>query len=292
MKNKYLIIIIVILIVVIGVMIFYLIQNDGVNSNSSLNSNGQQDTNTAINTNSNTNSAMQSDVQVTKPVPDETVNSPLTVAGRAKGSWFFEAVFPVQIVDENDKQIGYGNAEAIGDWQTENYVDFTALLTFTKGSATAGFLVLQNANPSGIKSLEKELRIPIKFVASTISEIEIYLGKESEQSDCSTVFAVKRLIDETPQIATAAVNQLLTGPTEAEENDDYNTSISPSARLLSLNITDGKAYADFNQELQNIGGSCRVQMVRAQIENTLKQFDSVQEVFISIDGKTEGILQP
>ncbi|MFA6272312.1 MAG: GerMN domain-containing protein [Patescibacteria group bacterium] len=293
MKKNYLLIIVGILTIIIGVMAFFLMKDNEVNSNNSLNSNQQQNTNTTINTNYNSNSSTQSDIQVTQPLPGETISSPLTVTGSAKGNWFFEAVFPIQIVDEDNNQIGFGNAEAIGDWQTENFVNFTAQLTFTKSTVTSGFIVLQNANPSGLKELEKELRIPISFNDSTQSEVEIFLGKESnQQTDCSAVFAVKRSINNTPQIATAAINQLLAGPTNDEKTNGFTTNISSPARLISLNINNGTAYADFSAELNNVSGSCAVQMVRSQIENTLKQFSTVQGVIISVNGETEGILQP
>jgi len=41
-----------------------------------------------------------------------------------------------------------------------------------------------------------------------------------------------------------------------------------------------------------VGGSCRVSAIRAQIIETLKQFSTVKNVVISINGRTEDILQP
>ncbi|PIP22172.1 MAG: hypothetical protein COX38_02115, partial [Candidatus Nealsonbacteria bacterium CG23_combo_of_CG06-09_8_20_14_all_39_25] len=41
-----------------------------------------------------------------------------------------------------------------------------------------------------------------------------------------------------------------------------------------------------------VGGSCKVSAIRAQITQTLKQFPTVDEVVISINGRTEDILQP
>jgi spore germination protein GerM len=40
------------------------------------------------------------------------------------------------------------------------------------------------------------------------------------------------------------------------------------------------------------GGSARVDMIRQQITQTLKQFPTVNEVRIAIEGETEGVLQP
>ncbi len=64
-------------------------------------------------------------------------------------------------------------------------------------------------------------------------------------------------------------------------------------RLLKLTITDGVALANFSAELNAYGGgSARVSLIRNQIEATLRQFPSVREVVIAINGQTEGILQP
>lgn len=50
---------------------------------------------------------------------------------------------------------------------------------------------------------------------------------------------------------------------------------------------------DFDERLEfQVGGSCRVAAISAQIRETLKQFPQVKEVIISINGRTEDILQP
>lgn len=71
---------------------------------------------------------------------------------------------------------------------------------------------------------------------------------------------------------------------------------SPSlrpAQLQSLEIEDGVAQVDFSQDLdEGVAGSARVMALREQIKKTLLQFETVDEVVISVDGQTEGILQP
>lgn|SRR3989338_3611648 len=49
------------------------------------------------------------------PRPNEKIFSPLTVSGRAKGTWFFEASFPVKLVDEFGNLISQGLAWAKND---------------------------------------------------------------------------------------------------------------------------------------------------------------------------------
>ena len=97
----------------------------------------------------------------------------------------------------------------------------------------------------------------------------------------------------TTLVARAALTQLLVGPTNMEKNAGLFTNINSGVTIQSLTIENGVAKVDFNQQLQErVAGSCKVIAIRAQITETLKQFPSVKSVVISIDGKTEDILQP
>jgi len=73
-----------------------------------------------------------------------------------------------------------------------------------------------------------------------------------------------------------------------------DTLIPEQTQLVSLVVSKGVATATFSPQLdQAVGGSCRVSMIRSQIENTLKQFPSVKSVVIISEGKTaETTLQP
>jgi spore germination protein GerM len=111
-------------------------------------------------------------------------------------------------------------------------------------------------------------------------------------TDCTQVSAATRTVSATPQIGRAALEALLQGPTVTERDQGLLTNIPAGTALNSLTIENGVAQADFNQTLNQISGSCRVQAVRAQIEQTLLQFPTVNQVEISINGETETILQP
>jgi spore germination protein GerM len=53
------------------------------------------------------------------------------------------------------------------------------------------------------------------------------------------------------------------------------------------------AKVDFDERLGfQVGGSCRVSAIRAQITETLMQFSTVKSVVVSINGRTEDVLQP
>ncbi|MFA5746610.1 MAG: Gmad2 immunoglobulin-like domain-containing protein [Candidatus Paceibacterota bacterium] len=102
-------------------------------------------------------------IRVDSPRPNQTVNSPLMVTGQARGTWFFEASFPVKIFDANGKQLGAIPAQAKSDWMTEDFVPFEAVLQFEVSETATGTIVLEKDNPSGLPQNADELRIPIRF---------------------------------------------------------------------------------------------------------------------------------
>lgn len=102
-------------------------------------------------------------IQVDAPVANAVVSSPLTITGKARGTWYFEASFPVRLLDANGGELAVVPAQAQGDWMTENFVPFKATLAFGESTTKTGTLILQNDNPSGLPENSKEIQIPVQF---------------------------------------------------------------------------------------------------------------------------------
>ncbi len=102
-------------------------------------------------------------IQSLFPRPGEIIKSPLIATGQARGYWFFEASFPVYILNDKNEIIGVGFATADDDWMTENFVPFSAEVQFDPKGAKNGFVILKKDNPSGLPEHDDELRIPVKF---------------------------------------------------------------------------------------------------------------------------------
>ncbi len=102
-------------------------------------------------------------LKITSPRANETVTSPLLVKGEARGNWYFEASFPVKLLDGNNQVIAQTPAHAEGDWMTNEFVPFSATLQFETPSTPTGTLVLKKDNPSGLPQNADELRIPVRF---------------------------------------------------------------------------------------------------------------------------------
>ncbi len=113
------------------------------------------------------------------------------------------------------------------------------------------------------------------------------------EATCNKVFSVERVVPYTQAVARAALEELLKGPSKADKEGNYSTSLNTGIKIKSLEITNGIAKVDFSKEIsKNLGGSCRVASIYAQITETLKQFPTIKSVLISVEGETEGILQP
>ena len=102
-------------------------------------------------------------IQVDNLKAGDLVASPLTVTGQARGTWYFEASFPVKLLDANSEVIAVVPAQAQSDWMTTEFVPFKAELTFSPPATKTGFLVLEKDNPSGLLQNADELRLEIKY---------------------------------------------------------------------------------------------------------------------------------
>jgi len=91
------------------------------------------------------------------------IQSPLVIKGEARGSWFFEAAFPVKLLDANGKEVATGQAEAKFDWMTQNFVPFEATIDFPAAETKTGTLVIIKDNPSGLPQNADEFEIPVVF---------------------------------------------------------------------------------------------------------------------------------
>jgi hypothetical protein len=107
-------------------------------------------------------SSVHPDISLSSPAPDATVTSPLVVTGEARGSWYFEASFPVRLLDSNGNELAVAPAQAQGDWMTTDFVPFSVTLTFTT-TDTSGTLVLEKDNPSGLPENADSISIPVQF---------------------------------------------------------------------------------------------------------------------------------
>ena len=100
---------------------------------------------------------------VDSPRPDQIITSPLIIEGQARGTWFFEASFPVRLLDAEGNIVAEYYAQTEEEWMTEEFISFSSRLEFEAPVTDTGTLVLIKDNPSDIREYDAQLEIPIRF---------------------------------------------------------------------------------------------------------------------------------
>ncbi len=205
----------------------------------------------------------------------------------------FERTFQYRLVDRDGKILfqdhGMTTAPDLPD-----YGNFAVKIPIPAGASKNLFVqVFEYSAKDG--SIINQVEVPVVLGVQQISTVKAYFNnsKLDPQNTCTATFPVTRKILKSQEVGYLALTELLKGPSTNETQQSYVSSIPQGVQIKSFNIRDGIAYADFSEALEfEVGGSCRVAAIRSQITNTLKQFPTIKDVVISINGRTEDILQP
>ncbi len=229
---------------------------------------------------------------VTEPPTDQPLSIPQTISGQAHGSWYFEGEFGYQLQDQNGNVLSESFLLAQEDWMQDDLVAFSGEITSAlPPETTKGKIIFQNANPSGLPENSKSFEYTVTF--GDYETVSVFFAPAEVGNDCSVVEEVERMIPATVAPARPSIEQLIAGPLFSERAAGLTTGINPETTIQSLVVEEGVAKLDLSPEFLNeLAGSCKVQSVRAQIENTLLQFATVESVEITVDGEADGVLEP
>jgi len=241
-------------------------------------------------------------IVVENPKAEEEINSPLFISGKARGYWFFEGSFPIELVDEENNLISQTIAKAKDEWMTEEFVPFEAVLNFSNPKTNKGFLIFKKDNPSGMKKYDDEFKVPIVFSKKQLKEISLYYYNPNLDKDengnilCSQkgIVEIKRQIPISKTPIKDTLELLLKGKQNLTKKDIENGTTTEfpleGFYLLGINLKpDGNLILNFKDDLnKSLGGSCRINILRYQIEKTALQFPEVKKVIFY----PEDILEP
>ena len=240
---------------------------------------------------------------VTSPVANQTLQSPVRIVGIAR---VFEASVSYEIA-AGSRQLAAGftmasmGAPEWGTFQVE--VPVASVATPTKAIVR----VFTHSMKDG--SIQDLVEVPITIepgglsppppvptrvgtgTASATRQVTIYLVRRVGSGEIYV--AVSRQVPHTQAIGTAAIQALLAGPVIEERMQGLDSPIPDGTTLRSLRIVDGVAYADFDRRLlEHDGGAARAKSIARVVALTLEQFSTVREVVLSVEGRTEGVVQP
>jgi hypothetical protein len=118
--------------------------------------------------------------------------------------------------------------------------------------------------------------------------VKVYFHR-GQRDDPTRIVALRRSVPRSPKVATAALTQLLAGPTRAERDAGYwsvFTSATAGA-LRSVRIADSVGYADFRDLrplIPSAGSSAGTAAFLAELDATFKQFGTVRRTVYSLNG--------
>jgi spore germination protein GerM len=111
--------------------------------------------------------------------------------------------------------------------------------------------------------------------------VQVYFRNSAyaQKQTCDEVFPIERTVTKTTAGARAALLELLEGPSEANLEEGFRSAIPADVVMERFVIQDGAAKIHFSRPLPD--DACLQLAIRAQIDETLAAFDSIESVEMS-----------
>ncbi|MBI2048738.1 MAG: hypothetical protein HYT30_02315 [Parcubacteria group bacterium] len=100
-------------------------------------------------------------VVLVSPMPGAEVPNAFVVKGAARGPWYFEASFPIELRTYGGDVLATVIAQAQGEWMTEDLVPFSTTVVAPSTMHGPAILVLKKDNPSGLPEHDASVEIPV-----------------------------------------------------------------------------------------------------------------------------------
>jgi hypothetical protein len=106
----------------------------------------------------NTSSDM---ITVDTPHIGAVTGKTFTVTGVARGGWYAEGSFLIEVRSTHSETIAQSSASATGEWMTNGPTPFSANVTIPDSFTGPATLILRKANPSGLPERDASFSFPI-----------------------------------------------------------------------------------------------------------------------------------
>lgn len=100
-------------------------------------------------------------IMIDSPFPGAVVGKEFSVIGKARGNWFFEASFPLELRDRDGEVLVQGYAQAQGEWMTTEFVPFKGEMKVPISYIGPATLILRKDNASGLPEHDASVSFPI-----------------------------------------------------------------------------------------------------------------------------------
>lgn len=209
------------------------------------------------------------------------VANPLVVTGRART---FENSVSFRVRNASGKVIAESFTTSTGEMGTHNPYRGTVWLTEDPGAritVEALEYSAKDGSPQSIVRMEKPF--PVQPI-----DAQLAFGTK----ECAGTVTASRRMPKSVSHARLLLEALLRGPNAAEKRRGMTGPFPQGSAVQSVNLRDGVLTVDFNDRLQNVGGSCPAVLIRQTVTETLGRLPSVKRVVITAGGSEKLALQP
>jgi hypothetical protein len=198
------------------------------------------------------------------------VANPVVISGRART---FENNVVLRVRDARGELIAEDFTTSAGEMGQHNPYRGSVWLTRDPGARVTVEALEYSAKDGSERSLTRAQR------PFNVEPIDVTLRVPND--DCTGLVNDARRVPKSVAMARLLVELLLELPV-----------FPKGSAVNSVNIRDGVLTVDFNERLQNVGGSCAALMIRASVTETLQQLPTVKRVVITAGGSEKLALQP
>jgi hypothetical protein len=209
------------------------------------------------------------------------VANPVVITGRART---FENSVALRVRNARGEVIAEDHTVSQGEMGNHNPYRGTVWLFEDPGAhitIEALEYSAKDGSPQSLVSVDKP------FAVEAI-DAQLAFGTK----ECAGTVTATRRMPKSVSYARLLVEALLRGPDAAERARGMVSPFPQGSGLRSVNLRGGVLTVDFNERLQNVGGSCPAQLIRQTVTETLRRLPSVQQVVITAGGSEKLALQP
>lgn len=210
-----------------------------------------------------------------------TAENPLVVYGRART---FENTVQVRVRDARGELIAETFTTSIGEMGHHNPFVVRVWLTRSPGDSVIVESFEYSAKDGSVRSLTADTVVyPVQNTTLTL---------DFPTSECTSTVTVRRAVPGTVALARLLAEALVAGPGSSERTSGATSPFPQGSRVESVILRQGELTVDFNERLQNVGGSCAAQAIRTSVTRTLSRLPAVRRVVITAGGSEQLALQP
>jgi len=208
--------------------------------------------------------------------------NPLGVSGRART---FENTVQVRVRDAEGDVITEEYTTSVGEMGHHNPYSAQLWIVRDPGPRVTVEAFEYSAKDGSVRSLTSRV-VPYDVARMQVT-LMLPVG-----DDCTKTRAFTRVVPKSVALARLLVEALVAG---ADSSEKAAGAVSPFPRASDVNsvvLRDGVLTVDFNERLQNVGGSCAATAIRQSVTRTLQRLPAVKRVVITAAGSERLALQP